>query len=325
MKGKVSKKLLIILLVLAISIPMISYAINFPTEKEEELFMSSDKQEVAKGEKVVLTLNLNLIEYEDFEFTLTSNMNMNNVTTKENVEVTSDSNSFKFIANKSELDINQIDLYYQIPEEIETGTKIELTGIVKEYKSENIEDEGSNDKESTENTLEENKEQKVTIIITVVEKQEQSQNQNNDKNNNQNNMENQMSENETKKEQGIGDKTSSQETKTQQNVSTKTTSSVISGNQETNTYNGESNNYLSTLEITNFNINPEFTKTNTTYFIEVGSDVTQICIDAEAEDENATVNIYGNEDLQDGENKILISVKAENGDVKMYRIYVTKK
>ena len=107
-------------------------------------------------------------------------------------------------------------------------------------------------------------------------------------------------------------------------MQTKTITSNLAGNQETNTYNGESNNYLSTLEIINLNIIPQFSKTNTTYFINVENNVTQININAQAEDESATVNIYGNDNLQEGENKVLISVTAENGEVKTYRIYVTK-
>lgn len=325
MKRKISTKLLIILLIFAISIPIISYAINLPTEKQN-LFLSCNKKEANRGEKVELTLNLDLIDYENFEFTLTSNININinNFSTEEkNLEIETDSNSFKITADKSKLNIKQVDLYYQIPEEIEIGTKIELTGIVKEYKSaqtENEESSGNSDIKysSKESEIQaEYSEQKVIITITVAQEEEKVQNQNN--------IENQMPENKINTQQNMRDKTSNQQTKTQQNSSSKTISSVISGGQEANTYNGESNNYLSTLEITNFNISPEFNKTNTTYFIEVGSEVTEININAEAENENATVNIYGNSNLQDGQNKVLISVTAENGDVKIYRIYVTKK
>lgn len=323
MKRKISTKLLIILLIFAISIPIISYAINLPTEKQN-LFLSCNKKEANRGEKVELTLNLDLIDYENFEFTLTSNININNFSTEEkNLEIETDSNSFKITADKSKLNIKQVDLYYQIPEEIEIGTKIELTGIVKEYKSAQTENEESSGNSDIKYSSKESEiqaeylEQKVIITITVAQEEEKVQNQNN--------IENQMPENKINTQQNMRDKTSNQQTKTQQNSSSKTISSVISGGQEANTYNGESNNYLSTLEITNFNISPEFNKTNTTYFIEVGSEVTEININAEAENENATVNIYGNSNLQDGQNKVLISVTAENGDVKIYRIYVTKK
>lgn len=299
-------KLLVMFLIIAMTIPIISYAINLPTEEQQ--FFTSDKNEATKGEVVTLTINLNLIEYEDFEFTLTSNTNLENISTKQDdVDISTDKNSFKIIASKTELNIEQIALYYQLPEEIEIGTKIELTGIVKEY----IKDEEQTDEAEA---------QEVTISITVVENKEENENQNNNMNepNNEQNSDNKINMEQIKQEENNESKTSTTQ------VQSKSVASNLSQSVETNTYNGESNNYLSTLEIQGLDFIPQFAKTNTTYFIEVSNDVTEIQITAEAEDDNATVNIYGNTDLQTGKNKVLISVTAENGDVKIYRIYVTK-
>lgn len=311
-------KLLIMFLIIAMTIPIISYAINLPTEEQAQVFLSCDKKEATKGEKVILSINLDLINYENFEFTLTSTTNLDNISTEQdNIDITTTNNSFKFIANRSELNINQIALYYQIPEEIEVGTKIELIGVVKEYI----------DNEQLEETETEAQIQKVTITITVIENKEESNDEN------QNEKPNLSQNNQNNKEESVDGKVNIQQTNDERTTQSKTVTtqvqtksgvSNLSVSAETNTYNGESNNYLSTLKIQDVDMNPQFAKTNTTYFIGVANNLTEIQITAKAEDENATVNIYGNDNLQLGENKILISVTAENGDVKIYRIYVTK-
>lgn len=68
-----------------------------------------------------------------------------------------------------------------------------------------------------------------------------------------------------------------------------------------------------------------YQQANISKFIEVPSDCSEVNINAEPEDTNAKVNIYGNSDLTQKENKILISVTAENGEVKIYRLYITRK
>ena len=112
--------------------------------------------------------------------------------------------------------------------------------------------------------------------------------------------------------------TASQNTKSQ--IDTKNTTTKV----ETNTYKGESYNYLSKLKISGYDINPKFDKTNNTYFVTIDKDIENLNITAKAEASSATVTVYGNTNLKSGTNKILINVTAENGDVKTYRIYVTK-
>lgn len=89
-------------------------------------------------------------------------------------------------------------------------------------------------------------------------------------------------------------------------------------------YNGSNNNYLSKLSIKGYKLDKEFCKDNNTYFVNVDSNVSSINISAKKEDTTAEVCIYGNENLKEGINKILINVTAENGNVRTYRIYVTK-
>ncbi len=48
-------------------------------------------------------------------------------------------------------------------------------------------------------------------------------------------------------------------------------------------------------------------------------------IKAIAEDSNARVEITGNEDFKTGDNTVVITVTAENGDVNVYKITVNKK
>ncbi len=69
---------------------------------------------------------------------------------------------------------------------------------------------------------------------------------------------------------------------------------------------------------------PEFDKDITDYYLVVDLIVETINIEAYPEDDNSIVYIDGNADLQEGENTITITVKAESGDTKIYTINVTK-
>lgn len=84
-----------------------------------------------------------------------------------------------------------------------------------------------------------------------------------------------------------------------------------------------SNNYLKALEIDGYDI--DFDKLVTEYIIKVSSDVKSLDIKAIAEDSRASVEITGNENFKTGDNTVTITVTAENGDVKVYKITVNKK
>lgn len=91
------------------------------------------------------------------------------------------------------------------------------------------------------------------------------------------------------------------------------------------TYKGSQNNYLKSLSITGVEFKNEFKKTTADYFARLeDDDLEKVTVNAVAEDSSAIVTIYGNTNLKDGKNKILINVTADNGQVRTYRIYLTK-
>lgn len=93
---------------------------------------------------------------------------------------------------------------------------------------------------------------------------------------------------------------------------------------KTETYQGSQNNYLESLSIEGVEFENFFKKTMADYFASVEEDVNDVTVKATAEDSSAIVTIYGNTDLHEGKNKILINVTADDGSVRTYRIYVTK-
>ena len=82
---------------------------------------------------------------------------------------------------------------------------------------------------------------------------------------------------------------------------------------------------LSKLEIKNSTLSPKFDLETYEYTIGIKEDISSLEIEAVANNENATVEIIGNENLQDGENVITILVtNAETGEVATYQIIVNK-
>lgn len=84
-----------------------------------------------------------------------------------------------------------------------------------------------------------------------------------------------------------------------------------------------SNNNLASLSISNGSIS--FNKDNTSYNVTVDSDVTNITVNAQAEDSGASVSGTGSKSLNYGNNAIRITVKAPSGDQKTYTINVNRK
>lgn len=90
------------------------------------------------------------------------------------------------------------------------------------------------------------------------------------------------------------------------------------------TYQGSQNNYLSSLSIKNVAFKNNFRKTTLDYFATVDENTNSVTVNATAEDSSAIVTIYGNTNLKSGLNKVLITVTADDGSIKTYRIYITK-
>lgn len=84
-----------------------------------------------------------------------------------------------------------------------------------------------------------------------------------------------------------------------------------------------SNNYLKTLEAKGYEI--KFDKDTLEYELSVKNDVKSLDITAIAEDSRSRVEITGNENFKTGKNTVIISVKAENGDVREYKLIVNRK
>lgn len=82
---------------------------------------------------------------------------------------------------------------------------------------------------------------------------------------------------------------------------------------------------LSSLEIKGLTLNPSFETGVYEYTIELTEDLSSLDIEAIATDEDATIEIIGNENLQQGENTITILVRNEETDeTATYQIMVNK-
>jgi hypothetical protein len=71
-------------------------------------------------------------------------------------------------------------------------------------------------------------------------------------------------------------------------------------------------------------LEPEFNTNTFEYNIKVGADTKNLIITALPEDEKSKVSISGNDSLEEGENKVIVTVLAESGDVIEYTINVDR-
>lgn len=111
-------------------------------------------------------------------------------------------------------------------------------------------------------------------------------------------------------------------------VSYKGTTAYISSSLLTTTKPEEekksSNAALKSLKVDQEGLTPEFSKDIENYVLNVPSTVENLKVTAEPEDAKATVKIIGNEGLKEGDNKVTITVTAEDGSIKTYLLTVTK-
>lgn len=115
--------------------------------------------------------------------------------------------------------------------------------------------------------------------------------------------------------------TPSNNTNTNSNSVTKTATKSTSSS---TTSTKSSNAHLSKLQINQEGLTPNFNKNKTSYAVTVGENVNDLKVTAVAEDSKSKVAISGNTGLKNGDNKIYITVTAQDGTKKVYTITVTK-
>lgn len=290
-------------------IVLLFFSISFVyAENEQDEIVFAKNSEVDITENIEIILNIEKIEYSNFLVTVESDLDMDQLEETDELEVTKNSDNVQINIDKETTTLNQLTLSYKIPENYNIGDNIVFNISIKNNESEEeilkvveikIVDKTEENNELNEITPSNNNEN-VNVNVNV-----------NDRNiNNENNEKEQVQDNFS------------------QNVKMSTQSSFSNGtnerqNAETITYNGSSNNYLSDLYVTGYDFTESFNKDNETYFLTVNNDVSSLTTVAVPEEEKSTVKIYGNEEINVGTNKILVTVTAEDGSIRNYRIYVT--
>ena len=85
------------------------------------------------------------------------------------------------------------------------------------------------------------------------------------------------------------------------------------------------NNYLKSLSVAPGSLSPSFSKSTTSYHVTVSESQTSIAVSASAEHGKAKVSLNGvQKDLQMGDNTVKVTVTAENGEKRTYKIVVTR-
>lgn len=106
-------------------------------------------------------------------------------------------------------------------------------------------------------------------------------------------------------------------------VKEKTTNSNSTSNTTTTKKETKSsNNNLKRLEVEGFDLNPSFSPNTTEYTVNASHDVTKIKIHAWTEHEKGDLSGDGEKVVIEGNNTFEVSVKAENGSKKIYKINV---
>lgn len=338
------RKKLISLLVVFIIICMcvgfqFAYADTMSNRVAKATILSSTNLGILKGDCFDLSIDLTKITFENFKIELSSNIDLGNpsIDAAESLQTDLDdaNNLFEICASKSDLYLDKLTMLYTLPESLNVGDSVQF--VLKASST----DVGEN----ADDTVIED-----SITLMVVEKISNGDNNtsgNGQDNNAPNDQNNNNSENDSNKPSDnnflnqsststglnnmqsfsvdLGNSSGSSSSKSTTQVSGMSTSSALSGNSQTVTYDGSDNNYLSSLDVEGFSFENDFSKTTSTYFITVSEDTSLLNINASVEDSSATVCVYGDTDLSSGVNKVLVSVTAENGSVRTYRIFASVK
>lgn len=82
------------------------------------------------------------------------------------------------------------------------------------------------------------------------------------------------------------------------------------------------NNNLKSLSIDGIKLSPSFNKNTTTYKVTANANTTKVKINGKVEDSKSRVSGLGTHKVSEGENKIKVTVTAQNGSTKTYTIIV---
>lgn len=342
MRRRICFIIAVMFMIIALAIPFV-FAIPLQANSNHQFF-SVDSLTKTAGSVLEMKIDLEKISYSNFVFTLTSsNKTLENIdisNTNSNTEIEKENNNMMITGNKDAISVNEIKLYYPIPTDVKVGETFTFKATIEENKEEldksDIED-NTNEIENGETPVEQSKKETVEITITIVEEtntenkddknnqDEQNKNQTTGKNNKQEQNKNPSNNGNNKENQSTNNQNTNNNKVPVGNANTNVTRIGNSSNGQSAevVYNGSDNNYLKELSIKGYEMTNKFTKENTTYFIKLEEDVTSLDITAKAEHSAAKVCVYGNTNIKNG-SKILISVTAENGNVRNYRIYVSK-
>ena len=329
MKEKI--KIVVGILILIILLIMhFSYAL-YDDETSENEIVELNCTEISTGEILKIQFALSKVEYEKFKIQLYSNdIKLEEINIKDNanfdVETTADNLIIEI--NKNIFNFENITLNYKIPDNLRAGDIINFNIkilAVEEKNNEEIQAESENESQIDTNEVEILNENKKIVIVEkneqendkgIEEYEKKSSNNKQETDDTLKETENNMNKNQEKS--NTPEITSQKKT----NQSKSSNESEMSSQVKSIVYKGSNNNYLSNLEIDGKSLNTTFNKEKTTYFIKL-KNTNLLKVTAIAEESKARICITGNENLQTGQNKILISVTAENGNVRYYRIYVT--
>lgn len=107
------------------------------------------------------------------------------------------------------------------------------------------------------------------------------------------------------------------------NLKVKVNPTTISISDSDDSINDNASNYLSSLEVKNYKLTPEFDEKINDYNLVISDDVNEITIIATALNENSEIQGDGIVQVNPGDNKIEVSVKNDDGEKNVYTILVT--
>lgn len=327
-----------------------------------QLVITSSKTEVAPDEEFYIVIDTSSVEIDEFDITISNNFKLTSTGVKEGNDIdvsidSKDSKEIKFKVDKKNSESNKFAVYYLAPsQETNIEFKVSLNGIKETTVTtvENIVLENTVENVVKETIIKEDIILTESIVIPVKKQMQVNNSISNSvsglvgnmtgkpdifENTIENNLSNSSMKDELDKEFSDEemDEMFGSGTKKQMEVEMMNMREKMTQMQEENTsliqkiqssavtYQGSFNNYLESLSISDVQFKNTFHKTISTYFAEVDKETESVTVKAVAEDSSAIVTIYGNKDLEIGQNKILINVTADDESVRTYRIYVNKK